>query len=60
MERLTYNENQLKEMSNEELLATLDDVIQMNLLKESNIEWMERYPKRVTYQKIMKELAKRL
>ena len=58
MEKISYTKEELEKMSNEELLATLDDVVQMNLLKENNVEWVQA--KRPTYHRVMQELAKRL
>lgn len=58
MERISYSKEKIENMSNEELLATLDDVVQMNLLKVDNVEWVTL--KKPTYHMLMNELAKRL
>lgn len=57
-ERIYYSEEQIKKMEDYELLATLDDVVQYNLLKMDNLEYMKM--KKFTYNRIMAELGSRL
>ena len=51
--------NKLKEMSNGELLADLDDTIQIDMLKMSNDQWATLESKKV-YHAIVNELRNRM
>lgn len=55
-----YNPEQIHKMSNNELLATLDDMIQVWFAKESNLDWMKNTPEKKSYRQLRKELSERL
>ena len=48
------------ELSNGELLAELDDIIQFKLVKANNIEWAKQTPELVEFRKIKEEIRKRM
>lgn len=49
-----------KEMSDSELLATLDDIVQFQLCKKNNVEWLEMQTKKKDFNRIKLEIMCRL
>lgn len=49
-----------KEMSDSELLATLDDIVQFQLCKKNNVEWLEMQTEKKDFNRIKLEIMCRL
>lgn len=51
---------EFKEMSDSELLATLDDIVQFQLCKKNNVEWLEMSTEKKDFNRIKLEIMCRL